>query len=407
MQRRPQQPFVEVEDRRRSRRKRRLLPLISALVVLTVIGGAIAYVNNYLGTLTRSELKSIAGEPLSAPTEDQNILVIGLDSRVDQNGDPFPAEMYEALHAGGADDGGYNSNVLMFVHIPREGQSTSISIPRDAFVDYVGVPDATEGKVKEAYGRTFAAHLSDSDGSEDAYQAARAAARQAQTDTVAHLLGDVRIDHFVEITMGAFFEVAAATAPLTVCLNADTEDEYSGAAFVAGEQQISAAEAMSFVRQRRDTGPSDLNLDDLDRTRRQQAFLISLAVKLKSVDTLTNVPRLNALLDAGSRFMAFDTQFDVVGLAPRFAAIARDGVAFTTLPHDSFAEVDGQDVILMNLAEVHALVQSVLSPPADTPVEPGDVAADPQPEVAPSEDGDASVPEDRVILRSGSVPCVD
>src|SRR5207253_2161432 len=96
-------------------------------------------------------------------------------------------------------------------------------------------------------------------------QAAREAGRKAEIDTVRHLLG-IPIDHFVEVTLGAFFQLAQVVAPITVCLNADTSDPYSGADFHAGVQHIDAAQAMAFVRQRRDV--NDENFTDLDRTRR-------------------------------------------------------------------------------------------------------------------------------------------
>ena len=80
----------------------------------------------------------------------------------------------------------------------------------------------------------------------------------------------IPIDHFVEVTLAAFFQIAEVVQPLTVCLNDDTSDPYSGADFERGVQEIDAAQAMAFVRQRRDV--NDETFTDLDRTRRQQAF---------------------------------------------------------------------------------------------------------------------------------------
>src|SRR5699024_613644 len=101
-------------------------------------------------------------------------------------------------------------------------------------------------------------------------QGAREAGRKQTVATVSRFLGDVPIDNFVEVTMGAFFELAETVQPITVCLLQDTYDPYSGADFHAGEQSLDAAEAMAFVRQRRDIDPS-LNFTDIDRSRRQQA----------------------------------------------------------------------------------------------------------------------------------------
>jgi anionic cell wall polymer biosynthesis LytR-Cps2A-Psr (LCP) family protein len=84
----------------------------------------------------------------------QNLLVMGLDSRLDENGDPLPPMLYEALETGGPDVGGYNANVLMLLHIPGDGsRATAISLPRDDYVDLVGSPDGVaKGKINRPTG---------------------------------------------------------------------------------------------------------------------------------------------------------------------------------------------------------------------------------------------------------------
>jgi anionic cell wall polymer biosynthesis LytR-Cps2A-Psr (LCP) family protein len=59
-----------------------------------------------------------------------------------------------------------------------------------------------------------------------------------------------------------------------------------GADFHKGIQQINAAEAMTFVRQRRDA--NDVLFTDLDRTRRQQAFMASVVTALRHGGALSN-----------------------------------------------------------------------------------------------------------------------
>src|SRR5664279_6333201 len=44
-----------------------------------------------------------------------NILLIGLDSRKDQDGNPLPQEVLDQLHAGDSDQGGYNTNTLILM----------------------------------------------------------------------------------------------------------------------------------------------------------------------------------------------------------------------------------------------------------------------------------------------------
>ena len=167
-------------------------------------------------------------------------------------------EMYEALHAGDETAGGYNANVLIVVHIPGgDGPVTAVSIPRDDYVELPGCPGSVcKGKVKQAYGLAYQQSLDaqasghwDGAGATDLAareQTAREAGRKAEIGTVSDLFG-VSVDHFVEVTLGAFFQIAKVVEPITVCLTGDTVDSYSGADFHQGVQRIDAAQAMAFV----------------------------------------------------------------------------------------------------------------------------------------------------------------
>ena len=336
----------------RVRRNRRRLLLIVAAVVTTAVVGAVAFVAVNLAGAANGIHHSDAELPTAAPgvaqdEGEQNILIMGLDSRVDEDGKPYPQEIYDAIHAEDASVGGYNTNVLMYVHIPAGGgQAVAVSIPRDDYVDYAGAPGGTKkSKIKEAYGRAFAAKNDELRAAgvaeDDAYQQARDAARTEEMQTVSQFLGGVPIDHFVEVTMAAFYRVAQAVQPISVCLNHATADTYSGADFVAGEQQIDAAQAMAFVRQRRDTKYDDVFLTDLDRTRRQQAFMVSLALKLRDAQTFTDFGRLQDLLDTAKQYVAVDKGFDLLSLASTAQRLAGGDVTFQTLPVERFGTVDG------------------------------------------------------------------
>ena len=137
-------------------------------------------------------------------------------------------------------------------------------------------------------------------------------------------LGGVPIDHFVEVTMVAFYQIAQVVEPITVCVKEDTQDSYSGADFHAGRQQINAAQAMAFVRQRRDTVHPDLNFTDLDRERRQQAFIASLFYQLKQADTFANPAKLTGILNVAKQNTAIDSGLDLLSLArmPRASPVA-------------------------------------------------------------------------------------
>lgn len=183
----------------------------------------------------------------------------------------------------------------MLIHIPADGsKAAGISIPRDDYVQVDGIPGSGpfKAKIKEAYGYGFAAEktalINAGKPDDDAtYQAARDAGLKAEIATVTKFLGSVHIDHFLEVTMVAFYQTAQAIAPITVCVNKATQDTFSGADFKAGMQQIDAKQAMAFVRQRRDTSNPTYLFSDLDRERRQQAFI----TRLRQPHLLQHPPR--------------------------------------------------------------------------------------------------------------------
>lgn len=345
-------------DRRVIRRRRIVVGTLAALVVALVVVAATAFFSLNNG-IHRSALGS-GGTGVAQNTGETNILVMGLDSRLDENGKPLPAAMYNALHAENQDVGGYNTNVLMLIHIPAGGgQAVGISIPRDDYVTLPGAPDGVaQAKIKEAYGLMMdqtLRHLVNTKHGEsyaDEYQQARAAGRREAVDTVSQFLGGVHIDHFIEVTMAAFYKLAVAVQPITVCLNEATSDTYSGADFRAGVQQLDAKQAVAFVRQRRDTSGHGPNLTDLDRERRQQAFIISLATKLKHENVFTNLPLMSSLVDTAKSEIALDNGFALLSFASVANRLAGGDLTFHTLPITGYGSIDGQDVNMVDLSAI-------------------------------------------------------
>ncbi|MGV0743606.1 LCP family protein [Mycolicibacterium sp. XJ870] len=336
-------------------------------MVLAATGmGWVTYRGALEGITTSDALE---GESTSTG-DTENILIMGIDSRLDQHGNPLPQDIYDAMHAGDETTGDYTADVLIVVHLPGDGSpATAFSIPRDDYVDLAGCPgDICEGKVKEAYGYAYEAAKDSSEAeSEDAAatdlaateQQAREAGRKAQIATVRELL-EIPIDHFVEITLGAFFEIAKAVAPITVCLNEATSDPYSGADFQKGEQQIDAAQAMAFVRQRRDI--NDAGFTDLDRTRRQQAFIAALVTRLGESGALNNTDTLRNLLNVVKHNVALDAGFDIASFARRATALTENPPTLYTLPIVEFTTNEyGEDINIIDVPTIRKIVDDLVT----------------------------------------------
>ena len=342
----------------------RVLVALAAVSVLALTGVGWSGLRHFSAGITTSQ--ALVGVPVSGGG-DQNILIMGLDSRLDQHGRPLPRDIYDALHAGDENVGGYNANVLIVLHIPAaDGPVTAMSIPRDDYVDLPQCPGGPcRGKIKQAYGLAYA-HVLDPHGTgefptdvtEAQEQTAREAGRKAEISTVRHLL-EIPIDHFIELTLVAFFQIAKVVEPITVCLNADTADSYSGADFHRGVQQIDAAQALAFVRQRRDI--NDDLFTDLDRTRRQQAFIASLVSALRTGGALDRPSTLNNLIDVARQNVAVDAGFDLAGFVEHASPMTGSDLSLYTLPITEFGQdSDGEDVNYIDVPTIRGIVRDLV-----------------------------------------------
>jgi LCP family protein required for cell wall assembly len=291
---------------------------------------------------------------------DLNILLMGLDSRRDNQGNDLPPAILAQLHAGSSSDvGGYNANTLILLHVPANGsRAVALSIPRD---DYVNLPEGLGAhKIKEAYGRAKAnaEALARANGNGDRAaleHLGREAGRHAEIDAVQRLLG-VTVDHFAEINLAGFYDLANALGGVTVCLRAPAQDGYSGASFPAGVQTLDGAQSLAFVRQRH-----GLANGDLDRTHRQQAFLASAVYKLRRAGVFDDVTRIGALLDVARKDVVVDSGLDLISFMHQARAVTSGNVTFYTLPITGYAMQDGESVNLIDPAQVREAAQRLLA----------------------------------------------
>ncbi|MCV7410124.1 transcriptional regulator [Mycobacterium florentinum] len=351
------------QSRRWTLRKGRFVAAVASASVMALTGMGWTGYHTALGKIIISHALPNASTSLSG---DQNILLMGLDSRLDQNGRPLPQDVYDALHAGDESSGGYNANVLIIVHISEgDGPLTAVSIPRDDYAELPGCPGSVcVGKIKQAYGLAYQQSLnaqasgnSDGAGANNLAareQTAREAGRKAEISAVNDFLG-ISVDHFVEVTLGAFFQIAKAVEPITVCLNGDTRDSYSGADFHQGVQRIDAADAMAFVRQRRDE--DDGSFTDFDRTRRQQAFLVSLVDAARNGGALSSLSGLRKLLQVAQDNVAVDSGLNLMDLAARASKLSGRPLSLYTLPISGFGkDPNGSDINLVDLPTIRRIV---------------------------------------------------
>ena len=363
---------------------RRTVVALVAVIALTGTGIAYWQTHNLLGAITISRALG-----LDAPRSSgggTNILLIGLDSRKDQDGNDLPQNILDKLHAGDSSSGGYNTNTLILVHIGADDRVVAFSIPRD---DYVAVDDITgfdHIKIKEAYGLTKAQterELQEEGVSDPAELELRGreAGREATLRAVRALTGQP-IDYFAEVNLAGFYDLAESLGGVEVCLNHAVYDEYSGADFPAGLQRLDAAQALAFVRQRH-----GLENGDLDRTHRQQAFLLSIAHQLQQAGVFGNLDEFSDLMAVARKDVVLSEGWGEAQFR-RMAALAGGDVEFRTLPVVRYAVIEGQDVNIIDPDAIRAEISAAVDGTGPAPSTSAPAPAQPASAIAVVNAGD-------------------
>ena len=320
----------------------------------------------------------------------QNILLMGLESRRDWNGNILPASILAKLHAGNAQavangTGGNDTNTLILIHVFAGGKkAVGFSIPRDDWVDFAGTVGPQQvGKIDQAYGVSMyfqQAKLQQqypSMGQDQLAFLGNEAGRRAAVATVEQLTG-VRVDHFAEVNLDGFYELAKVFGGVEVCLNHAVRDPKSGANFHKGYQHLDAAQALSFVRQR-----DGLPNGDLDRTHRQQAFIDSVMHQLQTQGVLGDLTKVSALLSVAKQYVISDAGWNLLDFASQMRSLTAGNLVFRTLPIKGFATIDGQDANVVSVPEIQSIVHATFFPtpvprqarhPAAAPVKPSAAA---------------------------------
>jgi LCP family protein required for cell wall assembly len=281
-------------------RLRRTLAVLLALVVLVVIGGGTAYLlflnrtvsNNvkHQSLLPTPGVSGAAPAPTKKPAakEAQNILFIGSDAR-----------------AGLA---GARSDVIVLMHIAGDRKTVNlIHFPRDL---YVSVPGHGKDKINAAFAYGGSPLL---------------------VQTLQDLVG-VPIDHVAIVDFEGFKNMTDAVGGVNVYV--EEASSGGGYAYSKGYQQMGGAEALAFVRERK-----NLSEGDISRGRRQQAFIKALMLKSLSKSVLTNPVNLAKFVDAGTANLTVDDACTVGKMrseAISLRSLRGKDIAFVTAPFTGF-----------------------------------------------------------------------
>jgi LCP family protein required for cell wall assembly len=242
------------------RAKKRRKPLGLIVGVAALTAAAAAAAVIIPTTIKKTETSPAVQPPAAAAP--QNVLLVGLD------------------------DVG-NTDAIVYAHFEADGSVNVVSLPRDVWLD----------------GQKINMFFQESP--------------QKLTNAVTELTG-TKVDHYAAIKMSEFGRISEAVGGVEICLNAPSKDSYSGADLPAGKSTLKGDQALAFLRQRH-----GLQMGDLDRVRRHQAFLAGLAAKITKDTALPLAREI-------SKTIRVDEGWDVLDFAQRFQGPVK--IRTSTLP---------------------------------------------------------------------------
>ncbi|MEU6231579.1 LCP family protein [Kitasatospora sp. NPDC047058] len=314
------------------------------LVLIAGTGGAIYFKLN-------GNIKSFDGDAIAAdrPPEAQadadgnkpvNVLLIGSDSRGKNNSDL----------GGGNEDGGARSDTTILLHVYADHKhAVGISIPRNAMVAIPSckLPNGkwTKPISSDLFNAAFSKGESD-DGNPACTQ-----------NTVEKLTG-IRVDHTIVVDFQGFSAMTKAVDGVDVCLpKAIYEGDINpnlprkgNEVLKAGQQKVQGQQALDYVRLRHGIGDGS----DVGRMKRQQAFLGSLAAKIKKQGL--NPTTLLPLADAATKSMTVDPGLDSVDKLMSFGLSLKNidmhDLKFVTLPWRYRTQDKNIDIVQADAAKL-------------------------------------------------------
>lgn len=344
------------------------ITMLSATILL-VTGIAWQNLTALTDGLTKQDLNlADAGERPADGAID--ILLVGMDSRTDSKGNPLPQNILNELQAGGSDDGGFNTDTLILLHIPNDsGKAYAVSFPRDSYVKIAG--GFGRHKINSAYGYAKGQAAEKLQGSGKTGPEVEMESRKAGANNLIQTIQDLTgatIDHYAEVNLVGFYDITKAIGGIDVCLNAKVRDSFSGANFPAGQQTIAGKDALAFVRQRH-----GLPMGDLDRVVRQQVFMAGLAKKVLSAGVLTDSTKRADLIKALGSAIVLDDGWDITNFALQMKDLTGGNLTFQTIPTgnpDLQTPEDGS-AVEVDAAEVKSFVKNLGKAPASSnPADP-------------------------------------
>ena len=303
------------DSRHPLRRRAGIAGLVAA--ALATGGAGFAYVS-LNGNINRVDVSHILGVRPSQSTGDEralNILVMGSDTREGLGTTEFGKDTIE---------GGAHSDTNLLVHLSADRQAASVvSIPRDSMTmaprDCTDPASTVEDGIVRQWNYNF-----------------NKGGPGCTVKTLEGLTG-IYVDHFVVVDFRGFQTMVDALGGVEVCTPVAIDDKDSGLQLDAGRHRLQGKQALGYVRVRKTvTGGSDLN-----RIKRQQAFMSSIVQEATKTSLLLRPDRLYNFLEAATGSMTTDQDLGfgtMTDVASSLKGLGVGNVQFVTVPNEVYPQ---------------------------------------------------------------------
>lgn len=283
-----------------------------AAVLAAAAAGVLLVVDNGAGrdVARVSAFPAEDTRPPATPSEDLTLLLLGQDWAPDPE-----------RHG--------RSDAILLVRIPwHRSTVTIVSIPRDSWVT---LPGHGEGKVNSAL---------------------PVGGPPLAVATVEELTG-IRVDHVAMVDGDGFRALVDALGGVRVEIPETVHDSARGVTWAAGTHRLDGDAALDYVGQR-----YGLAGGDLDRVRRHQNLLRTMATELLDLEALGNPVTVHRLTRAVTDSIVVDEEWDadeMRELALSLRYLDASELTFTTAPVAGLDEVGGQSVVRLDRARADEL----------------------------------------------------
>ena len=292
------------------------MAIVLALVLVALVAAAGYWVLRLQTNLRQAPLSAgtASADASSDATDRLQLLIVGTDTRDGAN---------SAYGSSEDSAGSGNADVMILMDISADNQRiTMVSFPRDLMVP---IP-ACEDQNGTRHASTAVGQLNSS---------MSLAGPGCTVDAINQLTG-LSIDHFLVADFNAVKELSNTIGGVEVCVSSAIDDPSSGLRLAAGTNTVQGEQALAFLRSRHGVGDGS----DLSRIKSQQAFLASLARKVRADGTIGNVPKMLGIADTITKNLTVDEGLaspqTLLTIGNRLKDIDLGKVAFVTVPTEAY-----------------------------------------------------------------------